>query len=334
MPTVSVIMAAYNHESFVEAAVHSVLDQTYSDLELIVVDDASPDATADRVQGISDTRIKLFKLEKNRQVHPRNLAIQHAKGRYVAFQNSDDLWAPDKLAKQVAVMDENPEISACFTGVKVIDEKSAELIDNKANPFFNPTTNWVLSRDERSQAAWLRHFFYQGNCLALPSAMVRRNDLIYLSGFRGSLIQLGDFDLWIRLAFLGQFVYLTEPLTHFRIIPGKNLSTSVDGRGRRTKLEWASILNRFIEEPIMSWFGKIFPELSKFNTVGGRKVVFVATALNNKIPGAVIFADRTLEQVLDNPQQWQEATRECGGQFVRDFFSLRTKLSFTVFTKK
>ena len=93
-PLVSVILPSFNHAAFVGEAVQSVLDQTFRDLELIVVDDASSDETADVVASIHDPRLTLIRLSENRAVHARNLALSQARGQYVAFQNSDDIWVP------------------------------------------------------------------------------------------------------------------------------------------------------------------------------------------------------------------------------------------------
>ena len=99
---VSVLIPSYNHAPFVGRAVESVLAQTYSALEVIVVDDASTDGTATVVADIKDPRLRLIRNAKNGLRHPRNLALGLAQGKYVAFQNSDDVWLPEKLERQVA----------------------------------------------------------------------------------------------------------------------------------------------------------------------------------------------------------------------------------------
>ena len=98
MPKVSVIIPAYNHALFVGPAIRSVLDQTYQDFEIIVTDDGSRDKTVERIEGIKDRRIKLFRFSKNRGAA---LAVQncldHSSGEYIALLNSDDLFQPKKL---------------------------------------------------------------------------------------------------------------------------------------------------------------------------------------------------------------------------------------------
>ena len=108
-PLFSVILPSYNHADYVAAAVHSVLDQTVNDLELIVIDDGSTDGTPDIVENIKDSRIHLIKLTENRSKQPRNLALEIAQGKFVAFQNSDDVWHPQKLERQIDRLNKNPE---------------------------------------------------------------------------------------------------------------------------------------------------------------------------------------------------------------------------------
>lgn len=107
---VSVIMPNYNTAEFLPAAIESVLNQTYTNWELIIADDCSTDESLKVIQSYSDgnDKIKLFKNEKNYgAAHMRNLALREAKGEWIAFLDSDDLWSENKLEKQVAFMEEN-----------------------------------------------------------------------------------------------------------------------------------------------------------------------------------------------------------------------------------
>jgi len=103
-PHVSVILPTYNRSSTLREAMESVLEQTYEDLELIVVDDGSTDDTMDVVQSVRDPRVRYIRLAENRGVsHARNVGLAHARGVWVAFQDSDDLWRPAKLEHQMDV---------------------------------------------------------------------------------------------------------------------------------------------------------------------------------------------------------------------------------------
>lgn len=108
MQLVSIIMPAYNCERFIAEAIRSVLSQTYTDWELIIVDDCSTDNTAQIVASFDDTRIIYQRNEKNvGAALTRNRALQIAKGHYIAFLDADDLWAPEKLEHQIAFMEKN-----------------------------------------------------------------------------------------------------------------------------------------------------------------------------------------------------------------------------------
>ena len=122
---VSVVMPNYNGAEFIAESVRSVLAQTYTDWELIVVDDRSTDASFEVLAQFDDARIKVIVAEQNGgAARARNLAIQAAKGRWIAFLDSDDLWKPDKLARQLAFMTERNAVLSC-THYDVINAEGA-----------------------------------------------------------------------------------------------------------------------------------------------------------------------------------------------------------------
>ena len=207
--TVSVIMAAYQHEDFVAEAVTSVLAQSHDNLELIVVDDGSTDRTAQIVAGFRDPRLQLVELPRNRIQHARNLGLSMATGDLVAFQNSDDVWAESKLSKQVALLHDAPANAAVFSRVRFIGPDSEPQDGGWAREAFMGT--------EANSIAWLRRFFDHGNDLCISSALCRRADLQRVGGFNPALIQTSDLDLWVRLAALGELVIVEEQLTSMRI---------------------------------------------------------------------------------------------------------------------
>lgn len=111
---VSIIMPAYNAATFIQETIQSVINQTYQNWELLIVDDASTDNTIDKIRSLEDHRIKLIPLAKNSGAAiARNTAIAQAKGEYLAFLDSDDLWVPDKLERQLAFMKEHGYLFTC-----------------------------------------------------------------------------------------------------------------------------------------------------------------------------------------------------------------------------
>jgi teichuronic acid biosynthesis glycosyltransferase TuaG len=128
VPLVSIIVPTYNSSNFIKDAIESVKSQTYINWEMIIVDDCSKDNTVEIIKGEmkKDKRIKLICLEKNSgAAFARNTAIQNARGKYIAFLDSDDLWYPEKLEKQVAFMQEN-DIAFSFTSYRIINEDGTE----------------------------------------------------------------------------------------------------------------------------------------------------------------------------------------------------------------
>ncbi|MBR0061940.1 MAG: glycosyltransferase family 2 protein, partial [Selenomonadaceae bacterium] len=198
MPKVSVILTSYNHAAYVAAAIESVLNQTFADFELLIIDDGSKDNSREIIKNFDDVRIKTFLYAENRgPVLAIRDAVQSARGEYIAVHHSDDLWALDKLDKQVKFLDANPNYAACFTWVEFVDEQgNLRELDDK--DFYKS----VFDKPNRSRAEWLNYFFYNANCLCHPSAMVRREayekyHLLDLHGFW----QLPDYLMWIRLCF-------------------------------------------------------------------------------------------------------------------------------------
>ena len=114
-PLVSVVMPVYNVAPWVEAAVLSILRQTYSNLELIVVDDGSRDDTVERVEGIRDPRLRLLRLEHQGQFKARNVGILEARGDWVAGMDGDDISHPDRLKAQIDLLRSNPGCVLCGT---------------------------------------------------------------------------------------------------------------------------------------------------------------------------------------------------------------------------
>jgi glycosyltransferase involved in cell wall biosynthesis len=121
---VSIIMPNYNSARFIKETIESVLAQTYNNWELIIVDDCSTDNSLEIIREYTDNRIKLLQNQKNcGAATARNNAIEMAEGRWIAFLDSDDLWTPEKLSKQIAYMIEN-EIAFTYTDYDVVDEQN------------------------------------------------------------------------------------------------------------------------------------------------------------------------------------------------------------------
>ncbi len=242
-PTISVVMATYNHADFVTKAIESVLNQSGVDFELLIADDGSVDRTREVVASFRDERIRFFPNEANRGACAvTNDLIQRASGEFIALINSDDYWADDdKLAYQLQVMRDNPTVGACFGRARFVDAKG-HAIDKSSLPFGS-----VFDQKNRSQGAWLRHFFDLGNCICHPTMLIRKSCYDELGMYSNRLRQLPDFDMWIRLV-KRYPIYISErELINFRILPGENASSQTVTNSIRSINEHYLIAETFFD---------------------------------------------------------------------------------------
>lgn len=291
MPKVSVILTSYNHAAYVAAAIESVLNQTLIDFELLIVDDGSRDNSRDIIKTFDDPRIKTFLYEENRgPLLAVYAAVKVAQGKYIAVHHSDDLWASDKLEKQVAFLDANKNYAACFTWVEFVD-KQGDVYELKSNDFYKK----IFEQPNRTRAEWLNYFFYNTNCLCHPSAMIRREayekfHLLDLHGFW----QLPDYLMWIRLCFHADIFILQERLTKFRLRreQQENFSAETFESRVRSELEFYLIMREFVEHfTDDKFFLEVFPDSKRF-IVGGqinRRFAFAKLCLEREFVAAGAF---------------------------------------------
>ncbi len=251
-PRVSVVMASYNHASYVGRAVGSVLAQTLGDLELVVRDDASTDSTYATLRAFSDPRIRASAAPLNQGVSATyNACIAEARGEFIAVLNSDDYFEPGKLAAQAAILDARPDVGAVFTQARLVDEHGTP-IDGGDNLF---------RQGNRDRHAWLRRFFLEGNCLCHPSVMIRRALHERIGNYDPRFAQIHDFDLWIRVCLVREIHVIEEPLTCFRMrAGGANANNARPETLNRIMWEYTHVLRRFAAIDSNREFAAIFPE--------------------------------------------------------------------------
>lgn len=229
-PLVSVIIAVYNGEKFVGETITSVLNQTYQNMEIIILDDASIDHSRDVILSFKDSRIKTIFCEENHNIcYTGNIGFQKAKGKYIALIGHDDLWAPDKLEKQVAFMEEHPACSVCFTWADIIDENRKIINDNHEYVY----SSFCSENKETGQL--LRRLFFFGNVFCASSSCIRKTSLDRAGQYRYALIQLQDYDLWMRLLLFGSVFILQEKLTYYRRFNDSNGSKQLSHISEHTK---------------------------------------------------------------------------------------------------
>jgi len=234
-PKLSVVMASYNHAVFVREAIESVLGQSFADLEMVITDDGSSDRTVEVIRSISDPRINFCAFAENHGTCDAiNHAISRSCGQYVAVLSSDDFFLPGKLAHQVAFLDAHPGIAAVFGLPRIVDEVGHELVES-SHPFTK-----VFTKVNRNREEWLRHFFELGNCLCHPTIMIRRTCYDKVGLYNPLLMNLPDFDMWIRLCQFFDFHILPEHLIGFRILRNER-NTSAPSLPNLARAAWETV---------------------------------------------------------------------------------------------
>jgi glycosyltransferase involved in cell wall biosynthesis len=200
-PTVSIIIPTYNRAQLIGRSIHSVLNQTYQDFEIIVVDDGSTDNTAEVIKKFQEKekRIRYIKQARNKgAAAARNTGIKNAKGEFIAFQDSDDEWLPGKLEKQMNVFENaSPEVGIVYTGFWRIENDKKTYI-----PF-----SWVKQKEGNIHKELLK-----GNFVTTQSIVVRKKCFEKAGMFDENLPRLQDWELVIRLSKYYDFKCIDKPL--------------------------------------------------------------------------------------------------------------------------
>lgn len=202
-PRVSVIMPVYNGEKYLAEAIESILTQTFTDFEFIIVDDGSKDHSAEIVGSYAeqDDRIRFVKLERNLgEAGARNHGIAYARGEFIATMDCDDVSLPQRLERQLDAMARNPAIGVLGTGAQAVNEE--------LRPLFN--------FDLPQQHALIVINLFVGSFLIHPSTMMRRQALSDVGGYARSRPTAPDTELWSRLMWRTRFANLPERLLLYR----------------------------------------------------------------------------------------------------------------------
>ena len=191
-PTFSVIIPAYNAGRTIESSIRSVLQQSRTDFELIVVDDGSTDDTGRRVEAFGDERIRLLRRANGGPAAARNEGIAAARGEYVSMLDSDDLWMPRYLETMAETLAATPAAAFAYTDAWVLDEATGRVRSSTAMEYWRPAT--VPPEDAGGLLLLLldRNFVF-------TSTTVRRAVVVRLGGFDERLRYAEDYELWVRI---------------------------------------------------------------------------------------------------------------------------------------
>ena len=200
-PLVSVLMPVYNGEPYLREAVESILNQTFTDFELLIIDDASTDRSPEIIRSYQDPRIRVIRNPTNRGVaYSRKKGLELAVGEYVAVLDADDVAFNDRLQIQADFLDANPDICLVGSVYEVIDE-DGEVKFTQEVPTDPLTIRWKL---------------LFGNQIGHSTVMFRRRDALDVGGYDEQVFAGEDFDLWVRLAARGKIAQLGRPVSQHR----------------------------------------------------------------------------------------------------------------------
>ena len=250
MPKITVLMPVYNCELYIREAIDSILNQTLTDFEFLIIDDASTDKTVEVIKTYNEGRIKLVVKPSNTgYTNSLNYGLQVAKGEYIARMDGDDISFSERFAKQVAFLDANPDVVLCGSWFSIIDSGTVKKL---------PENN------EAIKLALLR-----GNCIAHPSVMMRKQILNELSVvYDVSKEPAEDYDLWVRLLSLGKLHNLQEALLNYRMHSTQVSHKRAEEQKKRvieTKFELINLLGIVWDAGEHKVFEKIFKENTIIN---------------------------------------------------------------------
>jgi glycosyltransferase involved in cell wall biosynthesis len=204
-PTVSVVLPTYNRLPLLQEAVASVLQQTFGDWELIVADDGSTDGTADYLSGLGDPRVRGCVLDhRGSPARARAAALRVARGEWIAFLDSDDLWVPNKLELQLACLTDSRVARWGYTGYQLVDLQGAPVQRRQWRPDF-PHSGWILERLLTFETS-----------ASIPTVVVHRSLLDEVGGIDETIGIRDDYDLAVRLAARSEACAVPDALTLVR----------------------------------------------------------------------------------------------------------------------
>jgi glycosyltransferase involved in cell wall biosynthesis len=219
---VSVVMPAFNCERYIAECIDSVLEQTYQDFEIIIVDDGSTDDTVKIISQYKNDRIRLFNQSNSGSGSARNYGVKQASGEWVAFIDADDIWLPDKLHKQLEHCSK-----LAWSHTDLYFHGSVYPRHTKATEFTSKHSGFILNK------------LLVENFIGTSSVVIKKEIFQEFGGFNTELRALQDWDLWLRIAEKYQVCYIDQPLVYYRVH-----SSSVSRNVRKTLPYHISLIDR------------------------------------------------------------------------------------------
>lgn len=318
---VSVCINAYNSAEVIGETLESVLNQTYKNLQIIVVDDCSTDNTAEIVKSYDDDRIELYTLPKNFNIsNANNECLHRARGEYIAHIDSDDIWAEDKIEKQIKFLEENPQYGACFTHATLID-KTGRIFANGELPEAFLT---LFDRENMTQAGFVRRFYDHSNFLCHSSVVMRMSVYEKLGDHDLTLNKLHDYDYWIRMNFICPLYIYPEKLVFYRIWHANN-STLGNGETIGHNEEYVRIAYKLVNDCPREIFLEAFSDKLQLKEYTDEELelekAFVLGGALHMYPDNKVLEMKKLDELFKD-KKYVELAEEKFGFTIKDLYNL------------
>lgn len=250
-PLVSVIIPCYNVEGYVQQAIHSILKQTYQNLEIWIIDDASTDDTLLKINAIKDARIKVMQFKKNtKKVGAVNEVLQKVNGDYIAMQDADDWSEPDRIKMQLKEFSNDPELGICFTGYRYIGKKVSL-----------PSKISLTNNELKSEFLDFYKNDIKRNSTVCPTMMISKEVLLktkgYSSYFSGRVAE--DIQWIYRILKNYNGITVNEPLYNYRLREGSFTQIASTGTNAKYAYSW-QLLSKIIHKDVYEGVDVLAPE--------------------------------------------------------------------------
>lgn len=322
-PKLSVIIPLYNHEKFIDEAIHSVLEQSFSDFELIIINDGSTDRSEEVVQGIRDKRIRYF-AQVNQGAHTAiNRGIRLSRGDYVSILNSDDVYYRTRLEEALAVLETDTSVQAVFSHIELVDEGGNHIRFKRG-----AEDNWLNHNAETSfkERNDITLDLLAGNFLHTTSNLVCRRGVFECIGYFSNLRYIHDYEFFLRLCYNYKVHIIEQPLLKYRF----HSSNALDEDYALANFETSLVLANFLigydlgdafssEDQKSALMAKFFNSLSTFDTDRIIMILFLFH-MKNHAEGSLLEMSTG-----DRAEPFRKACLEYLRKF-RDMFSLKQTL--------
>jgi glycosyltransferase involved in cell wall biosynthesis len=271
-PAVSVIIPTFNRLEYLSPAIDSVFAQTFTEWELIIADDGSSADTREYLRSLADPRVKVIWLpHTGRPSAVINVALREARGEYVAFLDSDDLWLPGKLAAQLESLRRHPERGWSYTRFALVDGSGNPMVSSSHRDWPVPS-GWILEKLLKEETV-----------IAQPSVVVRRQLLEQLGAFNEDLVMCYDDELWFRLAAHSEIDGIDEHHTLVRRHGQHSGSDVIAWRDRRRVFEKALRASGggHLDSILRRLRAQMSAGLAKSQAAGGQRASALATVLTS-----------------------------------------------------